>query len=79
MPRYFFNVCNGGPLYSDRTGRECIDLTAAIEQGQRVAESVVGGLLDEPGLFAHLRVDVCDAGGNVLQEIPMPCVKTFQR
>ena len=79
MPRYFFNVCNGGPLYVGRTGKEFMNLSAAIEEGHREAARVVGGLLDQPGLFAHLRVDVCDAVGNILHEVPMPCAKTFQR
>ena len=79
MPKYFFHVRDGFPLIQDHVGVELPDLAAAREQGHRVAETVVGGLIEKPELFSDLRVDICDAAGNTLQRVELPTVAAFRR
>lgn len=65
MPTCFFHVRDGIPFIRDHGGVKRPDLTAAREQGHRVAETVLGGLIETPGLllpglFCDVRIDICD-------------------
>jgi hypothetical protein len=79
MPRYFFNVRNGHPILKDNIGIELPDIEAAIAEGHREADLVVGALLGLPETLAGLQVQISDENGNVLERIDLPDTKEFAR
>jgi hypothetical protein len=79
MTLYFFNVCDSSSLYGDHRGLDLPDLAAALVEAHRVAASIVGGLLQQPSLFANLKVHICDRAGNILERVAMPDPADFPR
>lgn len=79
MPKFFFNVRDGVPIIRDHVGTDLPNMAAAVERARRIADRVVGGLLEQPDLFEDLHVEICDATGNILRKIELPDVETFRR
>lgn len=78
MPRYFFNIRDGVPIIKDNIGVELPDLTAAIEEARREANLIVSGLRSQPELLKELKVNICDAQGNVIDYVNLPDPAEFK-
>jgi hypothetical protein len=79
MTLYFFNVCDNISLYGDYRGMDLPDLAMALVEARKIAAFVVGGLLQQPSLFANLQVHICDGAGNILERVAMPDTAGFPR
>lgn len=79
MPRYFFDVHNGGGFLPDEDGRDLPDLEAARSEGLKgarslLAEDVMQGRLDLNG-----RLEIFGADRELLVTIPFSEAVEVQR
>jgi hypothetical protein len=79
MPIYFFNIRDGQPILKDNVGVDLPHLDAAIDEGRREGDLVVGALLGTPELLHGLQVHIMDEDGNILKKLDLPDAKEFAR
>ena len=77
MPRYFFNVRDGIPIIKDHVGIELPDLAAAIDVGHKEAAMVVTALMAQPTLLKDLKIHICSAEGEIMEQIDLPDISEF--
>jgi hypothetical protein len=67
MPRYYFNVRDGDAGLSDPDGTELPNAGVAAAHAQAVAREL---MQHDERAKRHWRLDVCDADGHLLFELP---------
>ena len=70
MPRFYFNIRQGGRSFRDPEGHELANLAEALEQAKRVAlELVLQDMLEKP--IGECLVEILDEKGVVVLSLPM--------
>jgi hypothetical protein len=70
MPRFFFNISTRTTIIRDEEGTELADLDAARCEAINDARGMMSTAIREGKDISHRHIDICDAVGTVLLEVP---------
>jgi hypothetical protein len=71
MPRYFFNVRNGGELIPDPEGVDMPNLDSAADELPRIVREVLNEDAFRGELFADRQIEITDELGRLVLLIPL--------